>query len=286
MTNLLRHNFSNGTGQNEISQQRPMPTEDGALGFATVSGRTVPFFYYNSTTGVLTADAGQAAGTIVVAFLGAKIMSQLGDVVGSWGDTSFSFGTGTILTRRKAFRGLLAEQGENDGELVTLAGLKRAQRVTEGFSNGDYCIDHSKGVIYGVKATTGTSDTVSYKLGVTAINGSDSGVTLAGLRTARTTGNAGTLQASATGANFAAVRIQNGGTAQYFQVHNDADGAGLSSSTMREIIWLDAYESGTIIPQKPEEYGSGIFIGSSSTGGGTYTAGATDNFIVCEYSPL
>lgn len=143
-----------------------MPVDDGTTSnVQTVSGETVQFFYYNASTGVLTQDAGQAAGTVVVANLTNKnVLNALGDRVGNFGDTSFSFGTGTILTSLRPFKALKAEQAEFDGETTLKAGQARANAVTSGFTNGEYCIDHEHGVIYGKKATTGTSDTGTYKV--------------------------------------------------------------------------------------------------------------------------
>lgn len=165
MSKLLHSRQSAYVGQNGVSPQRRLPVDDGVTANAQqVTGETVQFYYYSST-GVLTQDAGQAAGTVVVAALTNKnVLNSLGDGVGNYGDTSFSFGTGTILTQFKPFRGLLAEDAELTGELALQAAKNRAIAVTEGFENGWYTIDHEHGVIYGKKATTGTADTGSYKV--------------------------------------------------------------------------------------------------------------------------
>lgn len=166
MSTLLRSSPGAYMGQLQVSEQRRMPVDDGTTSnVQSVTGETVQFFYYNASTGVLTQDAGQAAGTVVVANLTNKnILNALGDVIGNYGDTSFAFTTGTILTTLKPFRGLLAEQAEQNGLSQTKAGQARAIAVTEGFGRGDYCIDYERGVIYGVKATNGTSDTGAYKV--------------------------------------------------------------------------------------------------------------------------
>lgn len=165
MSKLLHSRQTASIGQNGVSPQRRLPVDDGITANAqTVTGETVQFYYY-SATGVLTQDAGQAAGTIVVANLTNKnVLNSLGDGIGNFGDTSFSFGTGTILTQFKPFRALLAEDAELTGELALQAAKNRAIAVTEGFQNGWYAIDHEHGVIYGKKATTGTADTGSYKV--------------------------------------------------------------------------------------------------------------------------
>lgn len=165
MSKLLHSRQSAYVGQNGVSPQRRLPVDDGVTANAQqVTGETIQFYYYTSA-GVLTLDAGEAAGTIVVATLTNKnVLNSLGDGVGNYGDTSFSFGTGTILTQFKPFRGLLAEDAELTGELALQAAKNRAIAVTEGFQNGWYTIDHEHGVIYGKKATTGTADTGSYKV--------------------------------------------------------------------------------------------------------------------------
>lgn len=142
----------------EVSEQRPMPVDviaDSSFN-TTVSGETVQLYYYK--TGTLTQDAGQAAGTVVVAKLAqGGVLNDLGDVLGTYYDTSFAFVTGTILTTQVAFPYDTA--AEYDGNTGTL----KAQAITNGFANGEYCIDHATGTIYGVKATAGTSDTANYK---------------------------------------------------------------------------------------------------------------------------
>lgn len=144
-------------------------------------------------------------------------------------------------------------------------------------ANGDFYINYVTGQGRGRKADTSTTATAVY---YTLKPLGDVGQTTF----ARAVG--GTLQVSAVPAKFVTARIRNGATGQYFQVHNDADGAGLSASTIKEEIYLDAFDSASIDVRSPEEYSGGIFIGSSSTGGGVYTAGATDNLLVCEYLPL
>lgn len=161
---LIRQNDT--FGQTEISYQRRMPVEDEVTkSVQSVTGETIQFFYYNSSTGVLTQDAGQAAGTVVVANLSNKnVLNALGDVVGNFGDSSFTFGTGTILTTLTPFRGVSAETIERNGFNTTKTGQARAVAVTLGYRNGQFSIDHEHGVIYGVKATAGTADTGTYKV--------------------------------------------------------------------------------------------------------------------------
>lgn len=144
--------------QQDVSQQRRLATNNvNAESVQSISGETLQFEYYNS--GVLTTDAGQAAGTLVIGKMAnSNILTAEGDVMGSFKNTSFSFDTGTILTTAKAFNYKKAElEDMNTGEARALA-------VTSGFANGEYTIDHETGMVYGIKATTGTSDTINYKI--------------------------------------------------------------------------------------------------------------------------
>lgn len=146
------------TQQGEISQQNRMPTNNiNAEKVADKSSQTIQFYYWNS--GALTQDAGQAAGTVVIASIGyTNILDSIGSKVGTYKDSSFAFDTGSILTTAKPFIYLDAELHAQD----TLENL--ATKITEDFSNGEYTIDHEHGLIIGKKATNGTSDTASFKI--------------------------------------------------------------------------------------------------------------------------
>lgn len=150
-----------------ISPFRGLPVDDkGASSpLATVTGETVQLYYYNS--GVLTADAGQAAGTIVVAKLAYdNIKNALGSAEGVPQDRSLSF-TSTALTNE------VAKDIEAYDLLDGVAGSERATFITSGMSNGDYCVDYAHGVIYGKKASTQTSlASTTYKVKTTAGTGS------------------------------------------------------------------------------------------------------------------
>jgi len=150
----------------DISHYRGMPTDfKSSIATTSITGETVQLYYYNS--GVLTVDAGQAAGTVVVAKLANnRIKNALGDVDGSYQDTSFAFTTGTILTTLVRFPWEKVEQ------MDTSTGTAKADIITTGFSNGEYCIDHLTGTIYGKKATTGTSDTGAYIIDTAQTSGS------------------------------------------------------------------------------------------------------------------
>ncbi len=94
----------------------------------TITGQTV------------TITAG-AAGTIVdVQIQKWPILSSKGGLLGGLGDTSLSFGTGTCFTTE-------VSPGKADADLA----------------NGEYWVDYTSGTLHGKKATTATSDTVTYK---------------------------------------------------------------------------------------------------------------------------
>ena len=155
--------------QREISEQRRLPVDGVAAdALKTISGETLQFYYYNS--GVLTIDAGQAAGVVVVGkFANRNIKNALGDVIGQFNDTSLAFTTGTVLTTLVRFPYLSAEVSDST------TGTLKAQAITKDFANGEYCIDHRTGTIYGVKATTGVSDTITYKVEM-AVSGGGGGI--------------------------------------------------------------------------------------------------------------
>lgn len=158
--------------QQEVSQQVRMPVNGSNSDVvSTVSSTTAwngTISYYNS--GVLTTDAGQVAGTAVVIKLAYNnILNAVGSMVGGNQDTSFAFVTGTILTTRVDF-----PYGKMESN-ATASGADLLSAITSGFANGEYCIDHENGIIYGVKATNGTTDTCSYKITSGATSGGGAG---------------------------------------------------------------------------------------------------------------
>jgi len=158
--------FADKTGQKHVTNRFPVPVDvvaDTAY-LNSITGETLQLYYWNSN--VLTVDAGQAAGTLVIgklAFTG--VLDSLGAMIGNNADTSLTFTTGTVLTTIKPFRADLAEAPDK----ATLEQVATA--VTSGFTSGQYCVDHRNGIIYGIKATTGASDTVAYKVSTQTTGG-------------------------------------------------------------------------------------------------------------------
>jgi hypothetical protein len=141
--------------QDNASVQRGLPVDivNDAKQVVAITGETVQLYYYNSN--VLTADAGQPAGTVVVGKLAnSGILNALNDVIGTYKDTSLSF-TSTALTTEMLFPFVTAEQSDEG----TSAG--KAAAITAGLTNGQYCVDYRTGTIYGVKASTQTTLTAT-----------------------------------------------------------------------------------------------------------------------------
>lgn len=232
--------------QRDIGQQWRMPVNNSNADILTsVSAADAwdgVIKYYNA--GVLTVDAGQAAGTVVVIKLkNNNILNSIGDVIGTNNDTSFAFGTGTILTTRVAFPYRVAELYSDQ------SGSARANAITENFSNGQWCLDHENGIIYGKKATNGTTDTASYLIYLPATGGSsgpatnininqvagtstNAGQGAIGTGTLRVTEGSSTMQAQgldATGADtYATVKTAGALATHILVVNKGANGAIIS----------------------------------------------------------
>lgn len=139
------------TGQVGITPQRGMPVElrNGSAGIEAISGEVVLLYYSNS--GVRTVDAGQLAGVAVSGVLQNRpVMNSDGTAQATNRDTSLSF-TSTAFTSEVPFPADYAE-GNDATSWAT-----RVSAITNGFANGEYCVDYAHGIIYGVKASTQVS---------------------------------------------------------------------------------------------------------------------------------
>jgi hypothetical protein len=156
-------------GQKNISPQRGMPVDDKGTSstVATVSNETVQLYYFDNT--ILTSDVDSAIGTVVVGFLANdNIKNAMGTSEGSKANTSLSF-TSTALTTERQITEELIEDNDANSYYTT------ATVVTGGFANGEYCVDYSKGIIYGKKAsTTNTLTSTTYKIKQGVVGGSSS----------------------------------------------------------------------------------------------------------------
>jgi len=164
----------NNAQQAEISEQRRMPVDNiNSDALSAIAAETVQLQYYSS--GVLTDDAGQVAGVVVVGKMANRnILNALGDVVGSYGDSSIAL-TSTAYTSLREFDALAAETQERSGGDTLLAGALKAVAVTTGFQNGEYCVDHRTGTFYGVKADNSTTIAVDYSV-LIGVSGGGGGI--------------------------------------------------------------------------------------------------------------
>jgi len=119
-----------------------------------------------------TTDAGEAAGTVVIAKLAySGILDTLGVGIGNKDATSLAWTTGTVLPAKymKDCPKYPIEDVTNK-ELVDIA-----YDIVKNYStNGEWCLDHRLGVIFGKKASTGTSDTAAYKVATQTTGGGTS----------------------------------------------------------------------------------------------------------------
>ena len=150
--NLMSH-------QGDATPKRGLPVDvkNSSPVIVSVTGETVQLKYFNGA--VLTNDAGQAAGVSIVAQLAnGGIKNILGSTQASKFDTSLAF-TSTALTAEVDFDWRKLEQ-------VDYATLKeRVEFITKDFTNGQYCVDYTNGVIYAKKASAQvTLISCSYKV--------------------------------------------------------------------------------------------------------------------------
>lgn len=149
----------------QISPFRGMPVDDkgGSSQVVAVASETVQLYYW--LAGVRTPDAGQLAGVVVEGKLANdNIKNASGSMEATKQDTSLSF-TSTTLTTEKPIDITILESVDE------VAGASRALALTQGLSAGEYVVDYATGMIYGIKADTGTTLTVDYKI-VVELSGS------------------------------------------------------------------------------------------------------------------
>jgi len=161
--------FSDTTGQKHITNRLPVPVDVVAdtTYVQSITGEAMALYYFNS--GVPTADAGQAAGTVVVFQLAySGICDRMGSMIGNDKETSLTWTTDTVLpiASIQPFPATHAEDPTN----ATLSQI--AADITANYTNGQWCLDHRTGIGYGKKATTGTGDTAAYKVRTATTGGS------------------------------------------------------------------------------------------------------------------
>lgn len=294
--------------QNYISNRLALPVDDvnDTSYVQSITGEVLQLYYFNS--GVPTADAGQAAGTVVIGVLAYKnILDRMGVMVGNELETSVTFTTGTIFPAAKLKRCEYLEIGNPSN--ATLSEI--AADVTANFANGEWCIDHRNGVIYGKKATTGTSDTVAYKVATKATGGGTSIATA--VKVTDGTDIASVL-ARTTGAEIPAVTddalvvydvsgssgVGGGGNTLYLFDSTNSLGMGQTAYTaatqvtvtglsftpnVQALVKIERYATGGAFvaeytPQKNTiTYSAGVY----TVAGVTFTA--TDTFVIYQQGP-
>jgi len=228
-------------GQSGVSPQRGMPTDDKGASTKTVAitGETVAFKYYTSA-GVETADAGQAAGVVVVGKIANdNIRNSMGNAQARFNDTSLSF-TSTAATTEVIFPSN-ADQWDKSPPADRAAAIANAILV----NNGDYTVDYTTGVIYILKKTTQTSLTsTGYTIGYNIVGGgsvvssdvnidevggvaiTSAGVPVIVSSTAKSLDDSAALEASivakAAAGTLYSVTGYNSGAAQFIQIHDAA----------------------------------------------------------------
>jgi len=274
--------FGGHNAQNYITDVYPMPISDiGSTTFVTTMTETVEFYYF--LAGVPTIDAGQSAGTIVVGNLKYdEIQDRMGAYLGNDEETSFVWTTGTVLPMANIR--VCPKYAIEDLNNKTL--YKRALEVTKNFANGDWCLDHRSGLIFGKKATTGISDVATYKVKVPySVGGggvaSDVNVTTRA-NVISTTALASSLVVKASaGALVGFSGINNSASDQYIQVFNSAT---VPADTTVPIISIkvEAGENFGFSVTTPISFSAGISISNSSTIA-TKTIGSADCWIQAEF---
>jgi hypothetical protein len=93
-------------------------------------------------------------------------MNASGKMTATVNDTSLSFTSSDLTTERA-----LSEAFMEDGDYRSFS--DRLALATQGFSNGEYAVDYVNGIIYGLKASTGTTLTAgAYKVNLKISGGS------------------------------------------------------------------------------------------------------------------
>ena len=229
--------FEGYDSQKFVSNKLPMPVDilTDTSKTSAITGETLQLKYWNST--VLTSDAGQVAGTLVMGkFSYSGLLDSGGVSIGTDGDTSIAFTTGTVLTTEKKYPYELVHKYKGLEALATA--------VTTGFANGEYCVDYRNGVIYGLKATTGTSDTVAYIVATqetsTSGGGSTTSTTLTGGEKTVTTSGTGEALGAVLTTKSIYIRAKSTNTNDIF-----VGDSGVDATTSKQVI-LSANDSVTL----------------------------------------
>ncbi len=213
--------------QRNISSQRGMPIDDvGATSaIETITNETLQLYYWDSS-GVRTIDAGQAVGVVVEGVLAYdNIKNAAGTMEANKIDTSLGFTAGVFTTEVEIDETLLETLDDVSGE-------DRANALTNGLANGEYVVDYTNGILYGKKATTGTTlADVTYKIKVGQVGTSGSAVS-SNVNVAKVAGNT-----TAVGAGNS-----NTGTQRVTLATDDVNASAIKTATEASATDLAAIE--------------------------------------------
>lgn len=127
----------------QVAARTPMPVQDVAKGSAKTQVTSEAVSFQDGAAGT--------AQRIKLSYDG--VMSQYGERIGQDGDSSLSWGTGTVLVTEVPWRFKNSEGKDNETDrLATLA-------------DGEYMVDYENGYVLGKNAisTSSSTDTASYK---------------------------------------------------------------------------------------------------------------------------
>lgn len=178
--------------QEQVSIKRGQPTNEVNMTalVARIAPITVQLFFYNA--GVRTADAGQAASTVVEAVFPHKnIQNVLGTNIASKNDTSLVYTclalTSEVEITSKPGLATLME-ALDDTALST-----RSAQIGALLENGEFVIDYRRGLLIGKKATAATTMTAVTYLIPTAMNINAASLVTVPYDSGSVTWNAGTF---------------------------------------------------------------------------------------------
>lgn len=245
-------------------------------------GQTQNSYLRTIVSEAITFSAGAAGTSGVVSLQMAPVFNALGTYVGTLGDSSFSWTTGTILTAEVAFNSNLTQT-------EFLASL----------TNGQYAIDYSYGLVYYKKATTGTADSANYKSRqFLATDSSNNAYVSLGTQLSvindqieqrpilpsnnKTTVLAASLVVVAASCRVVEIRVTNTkASAQYIQLHNSTT-LPADTSVPFDIFYVPALTTVSYSPSSEVFLSNGLVVCNSSTAA-TKTIGSADCWFNVDY---
>lgn len=146
--------------QDDVSKKTAMPVNDVTVSTDIIASGTETIAFYYSNAGARTIDAGQAAGTAIQFVTDkAPVYNAAGSHVGDHNDTSFAFDNSDTFDAEKALT-------TKDYQTLARSDLSWASKlslVTASLTaNGQYKVDYTTGIGYGLKKDGDASETATY----------------------------------------------------------------------------------------------------------------------------